>query len=94
MVFHILIWGAWGFVCRYEDHQSIPLATRLNPPELPISDEAWNDLHIASTGVKLALAHTQGCHIKNETGNEWCIKKSAKPNKLKQDSFEIWLKTN
>ena len=30
-----------------------PVATGLNPPELPISDEARNDSHIASTGVKL-----------------------------------------
>ena len=45
--------GSWGFACRGEAHQSIPGATGLNPPELPISDEAWNDLHIASTVVKL-----------------------------------------
>jgi len=32
--------GAWGFVCRGEAHQSIPVAMGLNPPELPISDEA------------------------------------------------------
>ena len=45
--------GAWGFVWRGEAHQSIPVATGLNPTELPISDKAWNDVHIASTGVKL-----------------------------------------
>jgi len=45
--------GVWGFVCSGEAHQSIPVATGLNPLELPISDEAWNALHIASTGVKL-----------------------------------------
>jgi len=39
-----------------------------------------------------ALAHTQGCHIKKR--NKWCIKKSAKPSKLKQDSFEICLEIN
>jgi len=43
----------WGFVCGGEAHQSIPVATGLNPPELPLSDGAWNDLHNASTGVKL-----------------------------------------
>jgi len=52
-VFHILIWGAWGFVSRGEAHQSIPVATGQYPPELTISGEAWNDLHIVSTGVKL-----------------------------------------
>jgi len=52
-VFHILIWGPCGFVLRGEDHKSIPVATGLNPPELPISDEARNDAHIASTGVTL-----------------------------------------
>jgi len=36
-----------------EAHLSIPVATGLNPPELPIRDEAWNDPHIASTGVQL-----------------------------------------
>jgi len=25
----------------------------INPPELPIDDEARNDVHIASTGVRL-----------------------------------------
>jgi len=25
----------------------------INPPELPINDEARNDAHIASTGVRL-----------------------------------------
>ena len=30
-----------------------PVVTGLNPPELPISEEARNDSHIASTGVKL-----------------------------------------
>jgi len=29
---------------------------------------------------------------KNETGNQWCIIKSAKSSTLKLDSFEIWLK--
>jgi len=52
-VFHILILGRWCFVWRAEAQQSTPLATGLNPPELPISDEARNDAHIASTGVKL-----------------------------------------
>jgi len=52
-VFHILIWATWGFACGGETHQSIPVATGLNPSELPICDEACNDLHIASTGVKL-----------------------------------------
>jgi len=53
IVFHILIWGAWGFVSRGEAHQSIPVATGQYPPELTISGETWNDLHIVSTGVKL-----------------------------------------
>jgi len=53
IVFHILIWGPWGFVRRGEGHQSIPVATVLNPPERSISDEARKDAHIASTGVKL-----------------------------------------
>jgi len=52
MVFDILIWGPWGFVLRGEAHQSIPVETGLNLPELPISDKAQNDAHIASTGVK------------------------------------------
>jgi len=52
-VFHILIWGPWGFVWKGEAHQSTHVATGLNPPELPISEEARNDAHIASTGVKL-----------------------------------------
>jgi len=56
-VFHILIWGPWGFVWRVEVHQSTPVVTGLNPPELPISDEARNDEHIAST-----------CHIKKRNG--------------------------
>jgi len=25
----------------------------INPSELPINDEAWNDAHIANTGVRL-----------------------------------------
>jgi len=25
----------------------------INPPELPVNDDAWNDAHIASTGVQL-----------------------------------------
>jgi len=29
---------------------------------------------------------------KNETGNQWCIIKSAKSSTLKLDSFEIWLR--
>jgi len=41
------------FAYRGEAHQSIPVATGQNPPELPISDESSNDLHIASTGMKL-----------------------------------------
>jgi len=28
-------------------------AIMINPPELPIDDEAWNEGHIASTGVRL-----------------------------------------
>jgi len=34
----------------------------INPPELAINDETWNEPHIASTGVQL---HKN----KNETGN-------------------------
>ena len=45
--------GPWGFVWRGEAHQNTHVATGLNPPELPISDEARNDAHSASTGVKL-----------------------------------------
>jgi len=53
-VLHTLIWGPWSFVWRGEAHQSIPVATGLNLPELPISDEARNDAHGASAGVKTA----------------------------------------
>ena len=53
IVFPILLWGPWSFVCRGEAHQSTTVATGLNPPELPINDEARNDAHIASTDVKL-----------------------------------------
>ena len=52
-MFQILIWRPWGFVWRGEAHQTIPVATGLNPPELPIRDKARNDAHIASTDVKL-----------------------------------------
>ena len=52
-MFQILIWRPWGFVWRGEAHQTTPVATGLNPPELPIRDKARNDAHIASTGVKL-----------------------------------------
>jgi len=45
--------GAWIFVWSGEARQSTHVATGLNPPGLPISDEARNDAHIASTGVKL-----------------------------------------
>jgi len=57
-------WGVWGFVWRGKAHQCTPVATGLNPPELPISDEAQNNAHIASTGVKLCINEHQGCHIK------------------------------
>ena len=53
LIYSIPWFNLGGFVCRGEAHQSIPVATGLNPPELPISDEAWNDLRIASTSVKL-----------------------------------------
>jgi len=42
-----------GFFWRGEVHQRTPVATGLNLPELPVSDEAWKNPHIASTGVKL-----------------------------------------
>jgi len=54
---YFLPWPGSGppsfFILESPLHQSIPVAKGLNPPELPISDKAWNDLHIASTGVKL-----------------------------------------
>jgi len=42
----------------------------LNPAELSINDEARNDAHITNTGVPLCLAHTHGCHIRNEMGKQ------------------------
>jgi len=45
--------GALGLCLEGRSHQSILVATGLNPPELPISDEARNDAHNVSTGVKL-----------------------------------------
>ena len=45
--------GALGLFLEGEAHQSIPVTTGRNPPELPISDEIRNNAHIASTGVKL-----------------------------------------
>jgi len=43
------------------------VATGLNPPELPTSDEARIDAHIASTCVELHQ-RTQSCHIKKRNG--------------------------
>jgi len=37
-------------------------------------------------------AHTQGCPIKQWNGKLAMRQKSAKSSKLKQDSFEIWLR--
>jgi len=45
--------GALGLFLEGEAHQSIPVTTGRNPPELPISDEVRNNAHIASTGMKL-----------------------------------------
>jgi len=52
-----------------EARQCTPVATGLNPPELPISDEARNDAHIASTRVKLHQRTPRVATSKNETGN-------------------------
>ena len=52
-MFPILFCGPWGFVWRGDAYQSTPVATGLNPPELPVSDGARNDAHIARTDVKL-----------------------------------------
>jgi len=68
-MFHILIWEPWGFVWRGESHQSTPVATGLDPPELPISDEARNNAHIASTGIKLHLRTPRVAISNYETGN-------------------------
>ena len=66
-------------------------------PESPWTANSWRSLKW-STYCKhrcaAALEHAQGCHIKNDTGNDRCIKKSAKSSKLKQDSFEMWFKIN
>jgi len=43
--------GPWGFVWRGEAYQSTPVATGLNPPELPISDEARNNTHIQGSKI-------------------------------------------
>jgi len=39
----------------------------INPPELPINDEARNDAHIASTGVQLYWRTPRIATSKNET---------------------------
>jgi len=43
----------------------------INPPELPINDEARNYAHIASTGVRVWLYQRtpRVASSKNETGN-------------------------
>jgi len=41
----------------------------INPPKLPINDEARNDAHIASTGVQLHQRTPRIATSKNETGN-------------------------
>ena len=46
-------------------------------------DDAQNDAHIASTGVWLYERTCRVATSKNETGNYWGIKKSAKSTKLK-----------
>ena len=40
LIYSVSSWEPWGFVWRGEAHQSTPVAPGLNPPELPISDEA------------------------------------------------------
>jgi len=40
----------------------------INPPELPINDEARNDAHIASTGVLLHKSTLWVTTSKNESG--------------------------
>ena len=42
-------------------------AVVINPPELPINDEARNDAHIASTGVQLYWRTPRIATSKNET---------------------------
>jgi len=61
--------GTLGLCLEGETHQSTPMATGLNPPELPISDEVRNDAHIATTGVKLHWRTPRVATSKNETGN-------------------------
>jgi len=59
---------------RTEQIQACVCAVMINPPELPINDEA----HTASS-----LQVCTGISTKNETGNYWYIKKSAKSSTLK-----------
>jgi len=40
---------------RRKNRYRLVWAVMINPPELPIKDEARNEAHIASTGVRLYL---------------------------------------
>ena len=44
------MYSYWGD--RTETGLHVPSAVMIRPPELPINDEARNEAHIASTGVR------------------------------------------
>ena len=44
------MYSYWGD--RTETGLHVPSAVMIHPPELPINDEARNEAHIASTGVR------------------------------------------
>ena len=79
-VFHnvaVIVQLLWG-----QNRYGLVWAVMINPPELPINDEARNYAHIASTGVRLHKRTPKDATSKNVTGSEWRIKKSTKSSNL------------
>jgi len=52
-IFLFIMWPLYVQLPSRKNRYGLVCAIMINPPELPIDDEAGNEAHIASTGVRL-----------------------------------------